>query len=579
MGLFDSFKKKPPTHEEKVALAYRCYKPDKVEMIFPGKKEQADKIIISLAKICNISLNACDAQRYYRILTIYSDVLIRKVLTHSSDEHIVTSLLMKHSEEIKDRTIALQAVAFVTLNMANNSFAIYSEDDKDFLLAETESVEYFMDARQQNKTAEQENLNDANYGLTGSKPIYTNGVEGSRDYLSKLRTSLGESVTWERTASYDIEGVNGIVDVYDIFLPTGKRYETIFINMYGTTNSTKAPKGFVLVGAQDINKPKLLSELQKISREKVISQIPLNVITLLKFNFVSYLNDGAMTTATPTDVFDYANMKRFEDLLYALATQKTIDGDSNYLDLVSKLVCPPSQISYGVKIFTFATLLANGEYTQNTAKEFEGYCHSELGKSGSKDYSCLSATINVKPLSFSKQGVSPKDLKAYSDSLELAIIAASNKAGISNWFRKYKDLSMPGFAYAQKIFNNGNGIIEWAKNHGLANNINQAVAVLCNQFMCAGVLSAEHYCQNAGKTANIDALLGRMDFNQITTKAANILGYNAGNDPLFIQKYREVCIAAANFPGQLTENPEFFMKAILLTLKVMYEYGTGLYFE
>ena len=28
MGLFDIFKKKPPTHEEKVALAHRCYKPE-----------------------------------------------------------------------------------------------------------------------------------------------------------------------------------------------------------------------------------------------------------------------------------------------------------------------------------------------------------------------------------------------------------------------------------------------------------------------------------------------------------------------------------------------------------------------
>ena len=42
MGLFDIFKKKLPTHSEKVDLAYRCYKPEMVGMIYPGGKAQAD---------------------------------------------------------------------------------------------------------------------------------------------------------------------------------------------------------------------------------------------------------------------------------------------------------------------------------------------------------------------------------------------------------------------------------------------------------------------------------------------------------------------------------------------------------
>ena len=37
MGLFDRFKAKKPTHAEKVNLAYKCYKADLVEAVFPGK--------------------------------------------------------------------------------------------------------------------------------------------------------------------------------------------------------------------------------------------------------------------------------------------------------------------------------------------------------------------------------------------------------------------------------------------------------------------------------------------------------------------------------------------------------------
>ena len=43
MGLFDFFKKTPPTHQEKVNMAYRGYKPELVEIMFPGKQIQASK--------------------------------------------------------------------------------------------------------------------------------------------------------------------------------------------------------------------------------------------------------------------------------------------------------------------------------------------------------------------------------------------------------------------------------------------------------------------------------------------------------------------------------------------------------
>mgnify|MGYP004733646223 CR=1 FL=1 len=131
MGLFDILKKKMPTHSEKVDLAYRCYKPEMVEMIYPGGKVQAGKIITSLSKIYDIDLDTSDAKKYYNILTIYSDVLIRKVVTQSSDDNIVTSLQVKHGDLIKSKNVAWKTLAFITLNMNNNNFCLESADDHD----------------------------------------------------------------------------------------------------------------------------------------------------------------------------------------------------------------------------------------------------------------------------------------------------------------------------------------------------------------------------------------------------------------------------------------------------------------
>lgn len=68
--MFDLFKKKSPTHEEKVALAHKCYKPEMVSMVFPGGTKQVSNIIVSLAKIYGVSLEPLTAKEYYDILPL-----------------------------------------------------------------------------------------------------------------------------------------------------------------------------------------------------------------------------------------------------------------------------------------------------------------------------------------------------------------------------------------------------------------------------------------------------------------------------------------------------------------------------
>ena len=197
-----------------------------------------------MSKIYGINLDTSDAKKYYDILTTYSDVVIRKVVTQSSDDHIVTSLQVKHGDLIKSKAIAQKALAFVTLNMNNNDFSIEADDDMAALDFMTDMFSQMEQTASQNADAENDNLDDPEYGLVVTKPIYTKGVNGSNRYLEELKTSLGEKLTWRRLGSTSAEGINGMIDIYESTLPSGKPYKTVYVNMYGSANSKKIPKGF-----------------------------------------------------------------------------------------------------------------------------------------------------------------------------------------------------------------------------------------------------------------------------------------------------------------------------------------------
>jgi len=244
MGLFDVFKNKPSTHEEKVDLAYRCYKPEMVGMVFPGGKNQASNIICSIAKLIGKDLDCLDAKGYYELLSIYSDVLIRKVVTHGTDDNIVTSLQIKHGQEIKNKAVAQKVLAYCTINMQNYDFCLDNTESMealglfDNILSQNEKIS------ESNNDAQMENFGDLEYGFVPEKPIYVKGVKGSNKYLKSLRTVSGESIIWERRGSISVDGINGMIDIYDVSLHSGKAYKTLYLNMYGTQDSTIAPKGF-----------------------------------------------------------------------------------------------------------------------------------------------------------------------------------------------------------------------------------------------------------------------------------------------------------------------------------------------
>ena len=100
-----------------------------------------------------------------------------------------------------------------------------------------------------NRTAQPNNEGDPEFGLVPEKPIYTLAtdiVEGQRAYLGKLRTVNGEKITWNRRGSTSVDGVHGMIDIYETFLPSGQPYKTLYINMYGAKKSVAVPNGFVM---------------------------------------------------------------------------------------------------------------------------------------------------------------------------------------------------------------------------------------------------------------------------------------------------------------------------------------------
>lgn len=243
MGLFDIFKKKPPTHEEKVALAHRCYKPEMVDMVYPGGTQQVSNIIVSLAKIYGVVLTPLTAKEYYDILTAFSDVFIRRTITQSTDEHIVMSLQVKHGDYIKDKTTAEKVLAYCKLSMSDSSFILDSEEKMKLLESCSGGMTEDETLSVQN-LENQENTEDENYGLCMEKPIYANGHDDAEAFLNSLKSALGEDLIWEQRETLDVDGIAGKVIVYNGSLPSGKSYKTLYINEHGINADKKVPKGF-----------------------------------------------------------------------------------------------------------------------------------------------------------------------------------------------------------------------------------------------------------------------------------------------------------------------------------------------
>lgn len=128
-------------------------------------------------------------------------------------------------------------------------------------------------AMEANRESQPHHELDDDFGLVPEKPIFTlaqMSVDGEREYLNQLYTVDGEKIKYNRRGSMGVDGINGMIDIYDTFLPSGQPYKTIYINMYGAKKSNQAPVGFVL--NNETNKPKTTAKKGKTFKTKYCSR-------------------------------------------------------------------------------------------------------------------------------------------------------------------------------------------------------------------------------------------------------------------------------------------------------------------
>lgn len=309
----------------------------------------------------------------------------------------------------------------------------------------------------------------------------------------------------------------------------------------------------------------------------IINSISSNMILVLRMLYIAYKNDGNITMSDVQKNPTYYENKEFENLLIALGKTKTIDCSKTYLQLAQEFMSPPANLSNEE---TIVFRYANDILASNNAncEEFEAFVNSKIAETN-KDFSGIipqKSTIEYKcPLG----QASAQDMKKYDKALKQTIENAAIDAGISNWFRSYKELTLFGFEYAKRIFRNGQAVTDLMKLPSMKGKANQAFAVLCGYVLNAGIVSAKEYCTSKGNVETVKVKLTSMTNEQIADSAAKLFGFEAGNDKGFLMTLSPISISVAEFVANNKENPTFFMNSMLISLKTVFEFGTGLYFE
>lgn len=82
------------------------------------------------------------------------------------------------------------------------------------------------------------------FGLSINNPVPVNGIMSSERYLSRLITSDGLSIKWNRLGSGGADNIDNPIDIYNITDEKGNKRPTIYISPYHPSTSNKAPKGY-----------------------------------------------------------------------------------------------------------------------------------------------------------------------------------------------------------------------------------------------------------------------------------------------------------------------------------------------
>lgn len=217
--------------------AYAKLNKNMIGHLFPGGKQQAKLAMSSLKRIFRRDIKCGD------LLNVYINIFTRMCM--SMAPHMIKISLLIKFPELFSNDIAYKAIGYVTLNMQNNTFGLSENEDMSLVNSIADDYEKTESIIKSNSDKVDSGVNFDDYGFAPTNPIYVGWLNGSREYLNKLKPLAGGNCTWKRICSTSEDCINGMIDVYEISSVNGNTCK-LYINMYADKTSTSAPKGFIL---------------------------------------------------------------------------------------------------------------------------------------------------------------------------------------------------------------------------------------------------------------------------------------------------------------------------------------------
>lgn len=228
-------------HKEKISKSFSLIENN--NEVFKQGEIQADKIVVSIAKLLNIPLFNLDEKGYFELLNIYADIFELKEILHYKYSNLTNYIKGKYNSYFVEKEIQMEMVVnYCILNIMDNTFFIDTNKDLKIICAIPEILEETINGGDY----ENNNQEDEDFGLVPTSPIPCHGIEEAYDYLNRLKTDSNQDLYYERTESFETEINDYLIDEFITYTKDNKEYKKIYINIYSKETSLKAPKGFIL---------------------------------------------------------------------------------------------------------------------------------------------------------------------------------------------------------------------------------------------------------------------------------------------------------------------------------------------
>ena len=197
--------------------------------VFPGGKNQMLDELNDLSSILGVPVS--------RIEDTFKYACTRAFLGNCDKDTLIQGI-ERHKDGLSDRQINLFAkFVFSKLLRQRKGF-----EDPVLLDAALSALGFSPD----NNGLEYDEIPGAfgDFGIETTNPVPVNGVLSSNNYLSKLITDDGLSISWKRVCSIGADNIDNPIDSYRITDSKGQIRQNIYISGYHSCTSKKAPKGY-----------------------------------------------------------------------------------------------------------------------------------------------------------------------------------------------------------------------------------------------------------------------------------------------------------------------------------------------